>query len=122
METPLTDKIHAQINRCGGTSEAAFLDILNHARQMERECAELRDNIQIAADRIDELKLRAEHWCDRHTLASNKLGDAESVLRKVLNGGIDDGLTWDQVMDMVRDIVKPNDKVEFSGRSEASER
>jgi len=37
-----------------------------------------------------------------------ELNEAKDVLRIVLNGGIDDGLDWQQVMDKVRNIVKPN--------------
>ena len=73
MDTPRTDEIHTLINNCGGSVDAAFHDMLNHARQLERELIEAKD-----------------------------------VLRIVLNGGIDDGLDWHQVMDKVRDIVKHN--------------
>jgi adenylylsulfate kinase-like enzyme len=75
MDTPRTDEVHALINNCGGSVDAAFHDMLNHARQLERELIEAKD-----------------------------------LLRIVLNGGIDDGLDWLQVMDKVRDILKPNDR------------
>jgi len=94
MDTPKTDEIHAQINSSGGTTEAAFHDILNHARQMERERNEW-----------------AERWADLNRAAvrqSALLESAMGALRIVLNGGIDAGMTWDQVMDTVRGIVKPN--------------
>lgn len=73
MDTPRTDEVHALINNCGGTVDAAFHDMLNHARQLERELIQAKD-----------------------------------VLRIVLNGGIDDGLDWPQVMDKVAGTVKPN--------------
>lgn len=34
--TPLTDEVHAAINNSGGSSAAAFHDMLNHARAIER--------------------------------------------------------------------------------------
>ena len=94
MDTPKTEEVHAMINNSGGSSEAAFHDMLNHARQMERERNEW-----------------AELWADLSRAAvreSVALDEAKNVLRIVLNGGIDDGLDWQQVMDKVRAIVKPN--------------
>jgi hypothetical protein len=94
IDTPRTEQVHALINNCGGSTEAAFHDMLNHARQMERERNEW-----------------AERWADLNRAAvreSVALEEAKNVLRIVLNGGIDDGLDWQQVMDKVRDIVKPN--------------
>jgi len=94
MDTPKTEEVHAMINNSGGSSEAAFHDMLNHARQMERERNEW-----------------AERWADLSRAAvreSIAMDEAKNVLRIVLNGGIDDGLDWLEVMDMVRDIVKPN--------------
>ena len=100
MDTPKTEEVHALINNSGGSSEAAFHDMLNHARQMERERNEW-----------------AERWADLNMAAvrdSVALDEAKNVLRIVLNGGIDDGLDWQQVMDKVCDIVKPNAESEAS--------
>ena len=100
MDTPKTEEVHALINNSGGSSEAAFHDMLNHARQMERERNEW-----------------AERWADLSRAAvreSIALDEAKNVLRIVLNGGIDDGLDWQQVMDKVRDIVKPNAEHDIS--------
>ena len=36
-----------------------------------------------------------------------ELNEAKNVLLIVLNGGIDEELDWQQVMNKVRDIVKP---------------
>ena len=101
IDTPRTEQVHALINNCGGSTEAAFHDMLNHARQMERERNEW-----------------AERWADLNRAAvreSVALEEAKNVLRIVLNGGIDDGLDWQQVMDKVRDIVKPNSEREPRG-------
>jgi len=97
-DTPLTDKIESFREEMGPVDkDVSWHDLLNHARQMERERNQW-----------------AGRWADlNRTSASEavKHEGAKNVLRIVLNGGIDDGLTWDQVMDMVRDIVKPNDKL-----------
>lgn len=94
MNTPKTDDIQAQINASGGSDTSAFHDMLNHARQMEMERNEW-----------------AERWADLNRVAveeSCSLEQGRRLLRIVLNGGIDDGIEWGTVMDMVRDFLKPN--------------
>lgn len=49
------------------------LEARNANQRAEKAEAELEGkikDIQIAADRIDELKARADHWCDMHTVAT----------------------------------------------------
>ncbi len=47
-----------------------------------------------------------------------ELAEAKDVLRIVLNGGIDDGLDWQQVLDKVRNIVKPNNEQQAKRKGE----
>ena len=59
MDTPRTEEVLAQINNCGGSSEAAFHDMLNHARQLERELSgivEYRSLIAAAPDLLAALE------------------------------------------------------------------
>jgi hypothetical protein len=51
-------------------------------RELEAELLNKTDSIQIAADRIDELKRRADHWCDMHTVAVAE----NAKLREALEG------------------------------------
>jgi len=61
-ETPRTEEIHALINASGGSSDAAFHDMLNFARVLERESKALqkeRDEMKRKIEDVQEL-------CEQH--------------------------------------------------------
>lgn len=95
MDTPLTNAIEAFRAELGPVDrDVSWRDLLNHARQMERERNKW-----------------AERWADLDRAGvsdSVALEKATNLLRLVLNGGIDAGIEWQQVMDKVRDFLKSN--------------
>ena len=50
IDTPRTNEIHAIINNSGGSESAAFADMLNHARQLERELDVYKSTLELIAD------------------------------------------------------------------------
>lgn len=51
--------------------------------QLRAECKNKTESIQIAADKIDELKKRAEHWCDMHTVAAKERDQSIAELARL---------------------------------------
>jgi hypothetical protein len=51
--------------------------------EAREEAINKTESIQIAANRIDELKNRSEHWCDMHTIATKERDEARELCREL---------------------------------------
>ena len=61
-ETPRTEEVHSQINDSGGSSDAAFHDMLNFARELERENKALQEERDALKKKIEEV----QELCEQH--------------------------------------------------------
>ena len=85
--TPLTDSSEQRMDDIPTKKALSYFVPADFARTLERSLAERTEerdskiaDIQIAADRIDELKKRSEHWCDIHTVAASQRDTALAKL------------------------------------------